>query len=87
MTPPTTPQLAQAFLAAAQALGDRMLVELAQRDPAFAEAVGTAVEHGERLVLSLIVGDEPVAELSTRNDYNATKRIATIPLRNGTAQH
>lgn len=85
MTP--TRDLAQAFLVAAQALGDRMLVDLAQRDPAFAEAVAAAVEHGERLVLSLIVGDEPVAELSTRNDYNATKRISTIPLRNTTAQH
>lgn len=80
MTP--TRQLAENFLAAAQQLGDRMLVELAQRDPPFAEAVATAVEHGERLVLALLIGDEPVVELSTRNDYNATRRVASIALRN-----
>lgn len=84
MTP--TRQLAENFVSAAQQLGDRMLVELAQRDPPFAEAVATAVEHGERLAISLTLGDEPVIELVTRNDYNATRRVASIPLSN-VAQH
>lgn len=85
MTP--TRDLAQAFLAAAQALGDRMLVELSTKDQIFADAVATAVEHGDRLVLSLVLGDEPAVELACVNDYGKTRRVATIALRNGSPQH
>ncbi len=85
MTP--TRDLAQTFLVAAQAIGDRMLAELVEKDPAFAEAVAAAVAHGERLAVQLALGEEPVIELTCANDYGKVRRVATIPLRNGTAQH
>lgn len=78
----STGQLAQCFLQAAQQLGDRLLVELSAKDPAFADAVAAAVAHGERLALSLVLGDEPVIELACVNDYGKSRRIASIPLRN-----
>jgi hypothetical protein len=78
----STGQLAQSFLLAAQQLGDRMLVELTTKDAVLADAVATAVANGERLVLSLVLGDEPVIELACVNDYGKSRRIASIPLRN-----
>lgn len=78
----STGQLAQCFLLAAQQLGDRMLVELTTKDAVLADAVATAVANGERLVLSLVLGDEPVIELACVNDYGKSRRIASIPLRN-----
>lgn len=85
MTP--TRQLAENFLASAQALGGAMLADLLQRDPMFAEAVGTAAEHGNRLVLSLTIGDaEPFIELALRDADDKLHRVATIPL-NNVAQH
>lgn len=78
----STGQLAQCFLLAAQQLGDRMLVELTTKDAVLADAVATAVANGERLLLSLVLGDEPVIELACVNDYGKSRRIASIPLRN-----
>lgn len=82
-----TAELAEAFLVAAQALGDRMLVDLQARYPKFAEAVAHAVEGGERLQIALSIGDDPVIEMHCVNDYGRSRRVATIPLKNATSAH
>ncbi len=77
----STSDLTRTFLHAAQQLGDRLLADLATKDPKFAEAVATAVANGERLVLSFSFSDEPVIEMTCVNDYGSSRRVCSIPLR------
>lgn len=76
----TTRELSQRFLVAAQAIGDRMLLELQDRDPQFAETVVHAFGHGHRLQVALVIGEQPAIELQLVDDYQIQRRVCLIPM-------
>lgn len=75
-----TRALTQAFLDAAQSLGDHMLADLQARDPSMAAAVAHAYANGECLQLAFVVSGEPRIELQARNDYQTVRLISHIDL-------
>ncbi|HZW17614.1 MAG TPA: hypothetical protein VFF71_02270 [Luteimonas sp.] len=64
----TTRELEQAFLAAAQALGDRMLTDLQEFDPVSTAEIAKGYADGLSLQVAFVVnGSDPRAELQIRN--------------------
>lgn len=73
--------LAERFLMAAQQLGDHLLADLQERAPEFADGVAFAVDQGEALAVSFVIGESNSIELWSVNDYKTIRRISTVPLR------
>lgn len=71
------------FTNAASALAERMFADVQARDPELAAKVAVAVEHGHCLRISFTVGDAPVIELSTVDDYMHPRVIASIQASSG----
>ncbi|MGH8074974.1 MAG: hypothetical protein ACREO4_13050 [Lysobacter sp.] len=75
----TVESLARDFVKIGADLGDAMAKELAAADPQLAEKVAHAVEHGERLMLSVEFDPTvPTVRLSTIDDYGTTKRVMHV---------
>ena len=76
----STRELQQNFLAAAQALGDRMLDELQEFDPASATEIAKGYASGLSLQVAFVVNGDPRVELQLRND-EAFKTLAHVGFR------
>ena len=76
----TTRELTNAFLVAAQALGDHMLHDLQGRSPDLAVALIHAFESGESLQLAFVINGEPSIELQARSESRTIRLVSRIPL-------
>ena len=77
-------QLTSQFLDAAQQLGDALLADLAQRDPALAAKVSQVVTEGsEELIVAFVVGHSPAVELLTRKGKHTVRGVVRIALDSG----